>query len=191
MIQPRKKRFPVGSVCKPCWELRYCPYGQLVEQFPLSAPESATPPGHANYLEALSNLQSGRLRTEDEVWSELERLLYLEPSKWALLDEYDGSELECRIWGHWCPVFWTQSGATETRVPRRQGRYISRGVMLKVVRRDDHVCQVCFRYVPDNEIEFDHIIPVSRGGPTTVENLRVLCQRCNHKRSNDTGELLK
>lgn len=27
------------AVCKPCWELRYCPYGPLVEEFPLSAPE--------------------------------------------------------------------------------------------------------------------------------------------------------
>ena len=22
-------------VCKPCWEFKYCPYGPLVEQFPL------------------------------------------------------------------------------------------------------------------------------------------------------------
>lgn len=25
----------VKSVCKPCWEIKYCPYGSLVEQFPL------------------------------------------------------------------------------------------------------------------------------------------------------------
>jgi hypothetical protein len=25
----------VKSVCKPCWEIKYCPYGPLVEQFPL------------------------------------------------------------------------------------------------------------------------------------------------------------
>lgn len=25
----------VKAVCKPCWELKYCPYGPLVEQFPL------------------------------------------------------------------------------------------------------------------------------------------------------------
>jgi hypothetical protein len=25
----------VQAVCKPCWELRYCPYGPLVEDFPL------------------------------------------------------------------------------------------------------------------------------------------------------------
>ena len=23
------------TVCKPCWELKYCPYGPLVENFPL------------------------------------------------------------------------------------------------------------------------------------------------------------
>ena len=28
-----KKR--VKAVCKPCWELKYCPYGPLVEEFPL------------------------------------------------------------------------------------------------------------------------------------------------------------
>jgi hypothetical protein len=28
--QERKTR-----VCKPCWELKYCPYGPLVEQSPL------------------------------------------------------------------------------------------------------------------------------------------------------------
>jgi transcription initiation factor IIE alpha subunit len=25
-------------ICKPCWEIKYCPYGQLVEQFPLPPP---------------------------------------------------------------------------------------------------------------------------------------------------------
>ena len=25
----------VKAVCKPCWEIRYCPYGPLVEEFPL------------------------------------------------------------------------------------------------------------------------------------------------------------
>lgn len=30
----------VKAVCKPCWELKYCPYGPLVEEFPL--PEEPT-----------------------------------------------------------------------------------------------------------------------------------------------------
>jgi hypothetical protein len=31
----------VKSVCKPCWEIKYCPYGPLVEQFPLPEDENA------------------------------------------------------------------------------------------------------------------------------------------------------
>lgn len=29
----------VKAVCKPCWEIRYCPYGPLVEHFPLADPD--------------------------------------------------------------------------------------------------------------------------------------------------------
>jgi hypothetical protein len=29
----KKPRFK-PTVCKPCWELKYCPYGPLVEFFP-------------------------------------------------------------------------------------------------------------------------------------------------------------
>jgi len=35
--------------------------------------------------------------------------------------------------------------------------------MLKVARRDDYTCQVCHEHVKDNEIEFDHVIPFSKG----------------------------
>jgi len=34
-----KKR--VKSVYKPCWEIRYCPYGPLIERFPLPEDEKA------------------------------------------------------------------------------------------------------------------------------------------------------
>ena len=30
----------VKAVCKPCWELKYCPYGPLVEEFPLEEERS-------------------------------------------------------------------------------------------------------------------------------------------------------
>jgi hypothetical protein len=31
----------VRAVCKPCWELKYCPYGPLVEQYPLRKKRTA------------------------------------------------------------------------------------------------------------------------------------------------------
>ena len=190
-MNSQKRDFPEGSACKPCWELRYCPYGPLGEFFPLDSPDRDSSHIQKLYQEALENFRSGVLRTEEEIWSEIERLLYLDPTKWELLDQYDPSELECRVWGHCCPVFWSQSGATETKVPRRDGRYIPRDIMLKVVRRDNHICQICFKYVPDHEIEFDHVIPFSKGGPTTVDNLRLLCRECNRKKTNSLKELLE
>ena len=45
-------------------------------------------------------------------------------------------------------------------------------------------------YVPDlptqlgGELEVDHIIPVSLGGPDTTDNLQTVCKECNRSRGN-------
>jgi 5-methylcytosine-specific restriction endonuclease McrA len=62
--------------------------------------------------------------------------------------------------------------------------------MLQVVRRDDHVCQLCFKYVRDDDIEFDHLIPIARGGETCVGNIRLLCRVCNGRKSDKVDDLL-
>ncbi|MBU6400777.1 MAG: HNH endonuclease [Verrucomicrobia bacterium] len=121
----------------------------------------------------------------------IERLEYLWPDRWEALKEYDTTEIECRVFGHVCPVFFNKEPATETKESRRFGRYIPREIMLKVVRRDGQVCQVCHKNVSDNELEFDHVIPFSHGGPVSVENLRVLCSACNGKKRDKLGELLE
>lgn len=43
----------------------------------------------------------------------------------------------------------------------------------------------------DDEVEFDHIIPHSKGGPLSVENIRLLCRACNRKKSDSLAELLE
>jgi hypothetical protein len=46
-------------VCKPCWELKYCPYGPLVEQSPLLPAELK---GTLDWLEYLKNaVHSGKI----------------------------------------------------------------------------------------------------------------------------------
>ncbi|BAS26819.1 hypothetical protein LIP_0962 [Limnochorda pilosa] len=69
-------------------------------------------------------------------------------------------------------------------------RAIPHEVMLKVVRRDGQICQICHQPVPDNQVEFDHIIPWSRGGPTTPENLRLVHSECNRRKRDALDELL-
>jgi 5-methylcytosine-specific restriction endonuclease McrA len=62
--------------------------------------------------------------------------------------------------------------------------------MFKVARRDDYKCQLSFKPVRDDEIEFDHVIPVAKGGPTTVANIRLLCRDCNRTKGDSTKDLV-
>jgi 5-methylcytosine-specific restriction endonuclease McrA len=39
-------------------------------------------------------------------------------------------------------------------------------------------------------MEFDHIIPHAKGGPTTVANIRLLCRTCNRKKGSSLHEIL-
>jgi Holliday junction DNA helicase RuvB len=49
-----------------------------------------------------------------------------------------------------------------------------------VWRRDQGRCVQCGS---NEKLEFDHIIPVSKGGSSTARNLQLLCERCNRKKS--------
>jgi len=53
-----------------------------------------------------------------------------------------------------------------------------------VLERDDHTCQYC-SYRGDN-LTLDHVVPRSRGGSDTWENLVAACVRCNVRKGNRT-----
>lgn len=52
-------------------------------------------------------------------------------------------------------------------------------VRTEVWRRDGGKCVVCGT---KHNLEFDHIIPIARGGATTAKNLQLLCQSCNQRK---------
>lgn len=49
-----------------------------------------------------------------------------------------------------------------------------------VFERDGYCCAKCGA---TNELEIDHIVPVSKGGGNEEANLQVLCKTCNRKKS--------
>lgn len=89
---PKKKQFPAGSACKPCWELKYCPYGSLVEHSPLPPPQGKVDISAVRdaYQQALAEAM-GPLESEDQVWDVLDRVMYLHPDQWELLQVYDAT----------------------------------------------------------------------------------------------------
>lgn len=59
---------------------------------------------------------------------------------------------------------------------QRGSRSIPPHVRSEVYQRDGGRCCQC---AATHYLEFDHVIPLSRGGATSVNNLQILCRQCN------------
>ncbi len=102
---------------------------------------------------------------------------------WAALGPVDGE-----------PFVGTTSGGVRTprvvllreynRVPRTPLRLSRRNILL----RDDYTCQYCGCQPHPRDLNLDHVIPRSRGGESTWENLVASCRRCNLEKGARTPE---
>lgn len=59
-----------------------------------------------------------------------------------------------------------------------------RALIAQVRQRDGSLCHLCGLYVGEDEESADHIIPVSQGGRSTVDNLALAHRHCNYARGN-------
>ena len=66
----------------------------------------------------------------------------------------------------------------------KSNRKISQAVKDKVWNRDRGKCVECGS---NENLEFDHIIPHSKGGANTYRNIQLLCESCNRSKSNKIG----
>jgi len=63
--------------------------------------------------------------------------------------------------------------------------YQSRALSRKnILLRDRNTCQYCGVVLPASELTLDHVIPRSRGGNSSWENLVACCHSCNHRKGN-------
>ena len=67
--------------------------------------------------------------------------------------------------------------------------YKNRSLSRKnILLRDNSTCQYCDKHLPPSELTLDHIMPRSRGGESTWDNLVACCKKCNHRKGNRTPE---
>lgn len=62
---------------------------------------------------------------------------------------------------------------------RKAKAKISRSLSREVMERDAYRCVKCGTHI---NLSCDHIIPESKGGPTTLENLQTMCKPCNSRK---------
>ncbi|WP_321473061.1 HNH endonuclease [uncultured Paludibaculum sp.] len=70
------------------------------------------------------------------------------------------------------------------RIPH-QTRALSR---KNIMMRDRYTCQYCHKVFNSADLTLDHVIPRSRSGETTWENLVACCHSCNNRKGNRTPE---
>lgn len=69
------------------------------------------------------------------------------------------------------------------RRPPRQPRGASR---RHIFMRDGYACQYCGKSLAAGGLTLDHVIPKSRGGKSTWENLVACCHPCNNRKGDRT-----
>jgi 5-methylcytosine-specific restriction endonuclease McrA len=56
---------------------------------------------------------------------------------------------------------------------------IPENVRIEVWRRDGGKCSRCGSR---ENLEYDHIVPISQGGSNTARNIELLCEKCNRSK---------
>lgn len=64
-------------------------------------------------------------------------------------------------------------------------RHIPSDIRRTVWSRDKGRCVLCGN---QENLEYDHIIPFSKGGAHSVSNIRILCRACNRRRNDNIGD---
>ncbi|HEX6465022.1 MAG TPA: HNH endonuclease signature motif containing protein [Vicinamibacterales bacterium] len=60
----------------------------------------------------------------------------------------------------------------------------ARQLRRAILERDGYRCQICGVPVVEDDVEIDHVVPLSRGGDSSPANLQAACARCNRRKSN-------
>ena len=67
---------------------------------------------------------------------------------------------------------------------RGQDGPVKNSLRFRVLKNSNFRCELCGATNKDRPLDVDHIIPLSKNGPTEESNLQVLCSKCNRSKGN-------
>lgn len=59
---------------------------------------------------------------------------------------------------------------------------------INIFTRDGFKCQYCRRKFKTEDLTFDHVVPIAKGGTKTWQNIVTACWACNNRKSGRTPE---
>jgi hypothetical protein len=72
---------------------------------------------------------------------------------------------------------WKAAELNKLASARASERYIPADIRRAVQKRDGHACHVCKAL---NNLEIHHVVPITTGGATSLNNLITLCAQCHN-----------
>jgi 5-methylcytosine-specific restriction endonuclease McrA len=125
-----------------------------------------------------------------------EQARIVDPEDFALYNFEEWAHLSMTKDGEWAGARFLHTPAFRFRVPevillnhfngfvRREVRFTRRNIFL----RDRHRCQYCGTRPARQELTIDHVVPKSRGGTDSWDNLVTACVTCNVRKGDRTPE---
>jgi hypothetical protein len=114
-------------------------------------------------------------------WNKIVRIQYTQNSMDLFATQHKGSGSYLVSDPEYCSTVADMTARTAKRevLPSLRGRdtrRIPQAMKAEVWSRDGGECQECGS---NTYLEFDHVIPLAKGGATSVRNLQLLCHGCN------------
>jgi len=83
-------------------------------------------------------------------------------------------------------VTWKMPAVVRLRRNVHRHKQAVRFSRLNVYQRDKFTCQYCGGVFGWGQLTYDHVVPRSRGGRTTFQNIVTACKPCNLRKGNHT-----
>jgi 5-methylcytosine-specific restriction endonuclease McrA len=71
--------------------------------------------------------------------------------------------------------------------PRKKFHHV-KFCRANIYARDHHTCQYCGKRCAPEDLTFDHVVPIVKGGTKDWHNIVSCCFRCNHTKGGRTPE---